>query len=52
MLGPLLFILLINDTADCISVKSPFEDDLKLVCEINSVLDCVMLQEDIERRKH
>lgn len=49
-LGPLFFLVMINDL--CLSVKhsvpSLFADDLKLSLEINTSMDCVLLQEDLD----
>lgn len=47
-LGPLLFLLFIDDLAGVISCeKLLFADDLKIYCEIHSHEDCQALQEQI-----
>lgn len=48
-LGPLLFVIYINDVADIFSNCNAFmyADDLKLVKVINTEFDCVALQNDI-----
>ena len=44
-LGPLLFLLFINDLADNITCqKLMFADDFKLFTKINGIQDCVVLQ--------
>lgn len=49
ILGPLLFILFINDIVSCVGdAKSIlFADDIKLFLSVRSVLDCTRLQADI-----
>lgn len=48
-LGPLIFILFVNDICQRLqSQKLLYADDLKVFREINSVIDCVALQQDIE----
>lgn len=45
ILGPLFFIIFINDIAANIDVKYLlYADDLKIFCQINSVVDCEHLQ--------
>jgi len=48
-LGPLLFLICINDLSHCImnSKKLLFADDLKLYLEISSIEDCDKLQCDL-----
>ena len=51
MLGPLLFLLYIDDL-HCIVKHSKlklYADDVTLYCEIKSVEDCHLLQEDLDR---
>ena len=51
ILGPLLFVLFINDMYDNINENSKislYTDDTKLWRRINSALDCDMLQKDID----
>lgn len=50
ILGPLLFILFINDIVSCVSDAKIllFADDVKLFLSVRSVLDCTRLQADIE----
>ena len=50
ILGPLLFVLFINDIYENINKDSNialFADDTKIWCDINSELDCETLQNDI-----
>lgn len=47
-LGPLLFLIFINDIADVIDCqKLLFADDLKLYNKINNMHDCLSLQENL-----
>uniref|UniRef100_A0A0K8RAA5 Putative rte ele1 orf1-h 1e-60-j 4 n=1 Tax=Ixodes ricinus TaxID=34613 RepID=A0A0K8RAA5_IXORI len=50
ILGPVLFILFINDIVSCVSDAKIllFADDVKLFLSVRSVLDCTRLQADIE----
>ncbi|MCP3680449.1 MAG: hypothetical protein GY782_09470, partial [Gammaproteobacteria bacterium] len=50
ILGPLLFVIFINDIGDNINKDSGiylYADDTKLFREIHSIDDCAMLQNDI-----
>jgi len=47
ILGPLLFIIFINDLLASLSSCSGFADDLKLYKTISSIYDCNLLQEDL-----
>ena len=49
MLGPVLFLIFINDLPECIILSNAklFADDTKLYKEINNVTDCDDLQSDI-----
>lgn len=48
ILGPLLFVIFLNDVVDDINVKSLiYADDLKLFFEIKSVNDCITLQNNL-----
>ena len=49
VLGPVLFILYLNDLTKCIkhSVISSFADDTRLQKEIKTIQDVVLLQEDL-----
>ena len=49
ILGPLLFLLFINDMPDCTepSILSLFADDVKCFRIINNIKDCEQLQRDL-----
>ena len=48
-LGPLLFLIFVNDILDNLSCeKLMFADDLKIFCRINSPADCILLQEALD----
>lgn len=49
ILGPLLFIIFINDLLESLSSCSGFADDLKLYRSISSAYDCEMLQDDLSK---
>lgn len=49
ILGPLLFIIFINDLLASLSSCSGFADDLKLYKEISSTYDCELLQGDLSK---
>lgn len=47
-LGPLLFIMFVNDIVDRITCPCLlYADDLKIFTEVNSINDCQMLQNDL-----
>lgn len=49
ILGPLMFVIFINDIATNIDVNFLlYADDLKIYCEVESSLDCVKLQESLD----
>lgn len=49
VLGPLLFVIYINDLPDCVSSSSYlFADDTKVLRKINSESDAKQLQDDID----
>lgn len=48
ILGPLLFIIFIDDLADCLHSKNlGYADDFKLFRQIRSLDDCIALQSDL-----
>ena len=49
VLGPVLFIIYLNDLQSCIkhSITSSFADDTRLKKSINTIEDCKLLQEDL-----
>lgn len=51
ILGPLLFVLFINDINECFvnSAFLLFADDMKVYKKVNSMLDCLLLQQDLDR---
>lgn len=49
ILGPLLFILFINDLLSSLSSGSGFADDLKIYRKINDIYDCNILQSDVHK---
>jgi len=50
-LGPLLFIIYINDIVQCVKNSKVllYADDMKVFRQINSINDCRLLQEDLDR---
>ena len=53
VLGPLLFLLYINDITDGISSKiCLFADDCILYRQIRTHVDCITLQQDIDKLHH
>lgn len=49
ILGPLLFIVFINDLLESLSSCSGFADDLKLYKSISNTYDCELLQDDLTK---
>ena len=50
ILGPVLFLIYINDLTDCVSNNTnvaSFADDVKIYRKINSLHDCLLLQHDL-----
>ena len=50
ILGPVLFLIYVNDLPECISVSystACFPDDTKLIKTINSIEDAKLLQQDL-----
>ncbi len=50
VLGPILFLIYINDLPDCVQHSDIFlyADDAKIMKCINSKLDCILFQQDID----
>ena len=49
VLGPVLFLIYINDLDQDISSRVlKFADDTKLYCPVNSHVDCIRLQKDLD----
>jgi retron-type reverse transcriptase len=49
VLGPILFIIFINEISELLmSINELYADDTKLIKEINSEYDAIMLQDDID----
>lgn len=49
ILGPLLFIMFINDLLESLASCSGFADDLKLYRSISNSYDCELLQDDLSK---
>ena len=51
IIGPTLFIMYINDIVDCVHYSEIllFADDCKIYKDISSVIDCDLLQQDLNR---
>ena len=54
VLGPILFLVYINDLPECISNSTLqlFADDGILYKQIDSIADCVKLQDDLNALQH
>ena len=54
VLGPILFLVYINDLPECISNSTVrlFADDCILYRQIDSIADCVKLQDDLNALQH
>ena len=50
VLGPVLFVIFINDLPDVVKQSvQMFADDTKMWSKISNLQDCVYLQEDIDK---
>ena len=51
LLGPLLFLIYLNDIGQCFKHCnfSLYADDLKVYLSVNSISDCLLLQNDLDR---